>query len=187
MTLNYQQLDATALAAAIKNGEITAKSFINQCLEHINARGANLHLDNLRTRPQDFDPATRDRFLAGALIPAQWYNQAQRFRSWYRDRLREVFQKVDLILAPTTPSVAPLLGQEKMIIDGKEVLVRPNLGLYTQPLSFIGLPVLSVPICRPHALPLGVQIIAAPYQEGLILRVAAVLEAKGVISAPVVL
>lgn len=151
------------------------------------AEGANLHLDNLRTRPQDFDPATRDRFLAGALIPAQWYNQAQRFRSWYRDRLREVFQKVDLILAPTTPSVAPLLGQEKMIIDGKEVLVRPNLGLYTQPLSFIGLPVLSVPICRPHALPLGVQIIAAPYQEGLILRVAAVLEAKGVISAPVVL
>ena len=51
-------------------------------------------------------------------------------------------------------------------------------GLFTQPLSFIGLPVLSVPIQRPNSLPLGVQLIAAPYNEALILRVAAVLEAE---------
>ncbi|PLZ65714.1 AtzE family amidohydrolase, partial [Fischerella thermalis WC344] len=54
--------------------------------------GANLHLEKLRQRPQDFDPATRDRFLAGALIPSHWYMQAQRFRSWFRDRVREVFE-----------------------------------------------------------------------------------------------
>ena len=140
------------------------------------AEGANLHLDNLRTRPQDFDPATRDRFLAGALIPADWYIQAQRFRRWYQGCVGEIFKEVDIILAPTTPCVAPLLGQEKMTIAGEEVLVRPNLGLYTQPLSFIGLPVLSVPIRRTNGLPLGVQIIAAPYNEALILRVAAFLE-----------
>ena len=150
------------------------------------SEGANLHFANLRSRPQDFDPATRDRFLAGALIPATWYIQAQRFRQWYRDRVREIFQNVDIILAPTTPCVAPPLGQEKMMIAGEEVLVRPNLGLFTQPLSFIGLPVLSVPIQRPGALPLGMQIIAAPYNEALILRVAAVLEAQGIVSAPVV-
>lgn len=146
------------------------------------SEGANLHFANLRSRPQDFDPATRDRFLAGALIPATWYIQAQRFRQWYRDRLREIFQNLDIILAPTTPCVAPPLGQEKMVIAGEEVLVRPNLGLYTQPLSFIGLPVLSVPIRLPGYLPLGVQIIAAPYNEALILRVASVLEAQGIIS-----
>ena len=140
--------------------------------------GANLHLKNLRSRPGDFDPATRDRFLAGALIPASWYVQAQRFRRWYRDRLREVFQKVDIILAPTTPCVAPPLGQEKMAIAGEEILVRPNLGRFTQPLSFVGLPVLSFPIQRPGDLPLGVQIIAAPDNETLILRVAAVLESR---------
>ena len=150
------------------------------------SEGANLHFANLRSRPQDFDPATRDRFLAGTMIPANWYIQAQRFRQWYRDRVREIFQNVDIILAPTTPGVAPLLGQEKMVIAGEEVLVRPNLGLFTQPLSFIGLPVLSVPIQRPGALPLGVQIIAAPYNEALILRVAAVLEAQGIVSAPIV-
>ncbi|MEJ1931320.1 AtzE family amidohydrolase [Nostoc sp. NIES-2111] len=140
------------------------------------SEGANLHLDNLKTRPQDFDPATRDRFLAGALIPNNWYIQAQRFRRWYRDRIREVFQNVDIILAPTTPISAPLIGQQTMVLDGEEILVRPHLGLFTQPLSFIGLPVLSVPIQRTKALPLGVQLIAAPYNEVLILQVAAVLE-----------
>ncbi|MDF2387094.1 AtzE family amidohydrolase [Nostoc ellipsosporum NOK] len=143
--------------------------------------GANLHLDKLRSRPQDFDPATRDRFLAGALIPNHWYLQAQRFRKWYRDRVREIFQNVDVILAPTTPISAPLIGQQTMILDGEEILVRPHLGLFTQPLSFIGLPVLSIPIQRPNALPLGVQLIAAPYNEALILRVAAVLEQQLVI------
>lgn len=140
--------------------------------------GANLHLAQARSRPHDFDPATRDRFLAGALIPASWYIQAQRFRSWYRDRVREVFRNVDVILAPTTPCSAPLIGQQTMILDGEEILVRPHLGLFTQPLSFIGLPVLSIPIQRLGTLPLGVQLIAAPYNEALILRVAAVLEPK---------
>jgi len=146
------------------------------------AEGANLHLANLGTRPQDFDPATRDRFLAGTMIPATWYIQSQRFRQWYRDRVREIFQTVDIILAPTTPCVAPFIGQEKIVLAGVEVLVRPHLGLYTQPLSFIGLPVLSIPIQLPGCLPLGVQIIAAPYNEALILRVAAVLEAQGILT-----
>lgn len=146
------------------------------------SEGANLHFGSLRSRPQDFDPATRDRFLAGTMMPATWYIQAQRFRQWYRQQVQEIFQNVDIILAPTTPCVAPPLGLEKMLIAGEEVLVRPNLGLFTQPLSFIGLPVLSVPIQRPNALPLGVQIIAAPYNEALILRVAAVLESQGIVS-----
>ncbi|MEA5515417.1 AtzE family amidohydrolase [Nodularia sp. UHCC 0506] len=146
------------------------------------SEGANLHLEQLKSRPQDFDPATRDRFLAGALIPSSWYIQAQRFRSWYGDRFREIWQNVDIILAPTTPISAPLIGQKTMILDGEEILVRPHLGLFTQPLSFIGLPVLSVPIQLPNALPLGVQIIAAPYNEAVILRVAAVLQSQGVIT-----
>ncbi|NET37687.1 MAG: AtzE family amidohydrolase [Cyanothece sp. SIO1E1] len=147
--------------------------------------GSNLHLPELRTRVQDFDPATRDRFLAGALIPGSWYLQAQRFRRWYRDRVREIFQTVDILLAPTTPCPAPKIGQESMVINGEEILIRPHLGLYTQPLSFIGLPVLSVPVHHAGGLPTGVQLVAAPDNEALILRVAAVLEARGIISAPI--
>ncbi|MGB3238381.1 MAG: AtzE family amidohydrolase [Geitlerinemataceae cyanobacterium] len=147
------------------------------------SEGANLHLGNLRSRPQDFDPATRDRFLAGALIPSTWYLQSQRFRQWFRDKVRDIFDRVDIILAPTTPCVAPKIGQETMQIGKVEMLVRPNLGLFTQPLSFIGLPVLSVPLYRPNSLPLGVQIIAAPHNESLILRVAAQLERQGILGS----
>jgi AtzE family amidohydrolase len=149
------------------------------------SEGSNLHLKDLRQRPQDFDSATRDRFLAGALIPTTWYIQAQRFRCWYRDQVRQIFNDVDVILAPTTPCPAPLIGQEKMVLDGVEMLTRPNLGIFTQPLSFIGLPIISVPIHQSDTLPVGVQLIAAPYNEALILRVAAHLEATGVATAPV--
>ena len=139
----------------------------------------------LQQQPMYFDPATRDRFLAGALLPAAWYIQAQRFRRWYRDRVRELFQSVDILLAPAVPCVAPPLEQTELIIDGQRVPLRPNLGLYTQPLSFIGLPIVSVPVFQPHQLPVGIQVIAAPYQEAKALRVAAYLESQGTTQAPV--
>jgi len=149
------------------------------------SEGANVHLADLKRRPQDFDPLTRDRFLAGALVPAGVYVQAQRFRAWYRARVAELFGEVDVLLAPTTPCPAPRIGQERILLDGVEVMVRPNLGVYTQPLSFIGLPVLSVPVTAPGAMPLGVQLIAAPFREAHVLRVGALLEAKGVVAAAV--
>lgn len=177
-TTNPPKIGGLATVSIPESDRARAAAFIITACE-----GANLHLQNLRSRPQDFDPATRDRFLAGAVIPAAWYLQAQRFRQWYRDRLREIWQQIDIILAPATAITAPLIGIEKMVIAGKETRVRPNLGIFTQPLSFIGLPVLCVPVKRPGALPLGVQIIGAPYSEAVILRVAAVLESQGIISA----
>ncbi|MEO0375528.1 MAG: amidase family protein, partial [Cyanobacteria bacterium P01_A01_bin.17] len=149
------------------------------------SEGSQLHMDRLRTRLQDFDPATCDRFLAGALMPSHWYIQAQRFRRWYRDQVREIFDSVDLLLAPTTPCPAPLIDQTTMELDGETVLVRPHLGFYTQPLSFIGLPVLSVPVHLPGELPVGVQLIASPYREDVLFRAAAVLERLGVTASKV--
>jgi Asp-tRNA(Asn)/Glu-tRNA(Gln) amidotransferase A subunit family amidase len=134
----------------------------------------------------DFDPMTRDRFLAGAVIPATTLLRAQRFRAWYRERVRELFQSVDVVLAPTTPCVAPLIGQTDWgKIGGVEVFVRAHLGLFTQPLSFIGLPVISVPVARQGRLPLGVQLVGPPWSEARLLRVASVLEATGVVASGV--
>ncbi|MBL8707297.1 MAG: AtzE family amidohydrolase [Rhodospirillales bacterium] len=149
------------------------------------SEGANLHLERLRTRAADFDPATRDRLLAGALAPAQWYLQAQRFRRWYREQVLALFREVDIILAPATPCSAPALGQQTMVLDGVEMPVRPNLGIFTQPISFIGLPVVAVPAAIPSRMPIGVQIIAAPWQEAVALRVAHVLEQAGVARCPI--
>jgi len=145
--------------------------------------GAALHLDRLRTRAHDFDPAVRDRLIAGAMVPATLVNKAQKFRRWYRARVLELFAEIDVILAPATPCTAPLIGQQTFVLDGVELPVRANLGIYTQPISFIGLPVVAVPVpLKP--LPIGVQIIAAPWREDAALKVARALERAGVATAP---
>jgi len=149
------------------------------------AEGATLHLDRLRTRPQDFDPAVRDRLIAGAMIPAAHVERAQRFRRWYRTRVLEVFETVDVILAPATPCRAPKGGQTHFVLDGVTLPVRANIGVFTQPISFIGLPVLAAPIRLDAGLPLGVQVIAAPWREDLVFRVARHLERTGVSTAPI--
>jgi AtzE family amidohydrolase len=149
------------------------------------AEGANQHMNDLRTRPQDFDPATRDRLLAGALVPAAMILQAQRFRGWFRNRVAEIFTRYDVLIAPSTPFSAPAIGQETVMIGDQRVNARANIGLYTQPISFIGLPALTAPVFRPGAMPLGVQIIAAPWAEAVILKVAAALEAAGIAYAPI--
>jgi 1-carboxybiuret hydrolase len=146
--------------------------------------GAALHLERLRTRPDDFDADVRDRLIAGALVPAAAVVHAQKFRRWYRAEMLKLFQHVDAILAPATPCVAPLIGQKTFVLDGQEMPLRPNIGVYTQPISFIGLPVVAVPVPTAAGLPIGVQIITAPWREDLALRVARTLEAAGVARAP---
>ena len=147
-----------------------------------NIEGANLHRQRLRDRPMDFDPDTRDRFLAGLLLPGEWYAQAQRYRRHYCAQVNALFKDVDILLAPATPCSAPKLGQKMMKIGGVDLPVRANLGLYTQPISFAGLPVVAAPYTE-GALPIGVQIIAAPWREDLALRVARHLEQSGVAAA----
>jgi AtzE family amidohydrolase len=147
------------------------------------AEGASLHLDRLRRHACDFDPAVRDRLIAGAMVPAPLVVQAQKFRRWYREQVLELFKEVDAILAPATPCTAPRIGQQTFVLDEVELPVRANLGLYTQPISFIGLPVVAVPVPL-EPLPIGVQIIAAPWREDVALRIAHALEREGVAAAP---
>jgi len=146
------------------------------------SEGAALHLERLRERAEDFDPAVRDRLIAGAMVPAALVVKAQKFRRWYRARVLELFAGVDAILAPATPCTAPLIGQSTFMLDGAPVNVRANLGIYTQPISFIGLPVVAVPVPL-HPMPIGVQIIAAPWREDVALRIAHALEQAGVVTA----
>jgi aspartyl-tRNA(Asn)/glutamyl-tRNA(Gln) amidotransferase subunit A len=150
------------------------------------AEGSSLHAKRLLDRPQDFDPDTRDRFLANLTIPALWVTQAQKLRAWFRTRVNEIFRDVDILIAPATPCFAPKSGSKILTLDGVDLPLRANIGVYTQPISFIGLPVVAAPIWLPGAsLPIAVQIIAAPWREDLALRVAAYLEAVGVAQARV--
>ncbi|MDR3513361.1 MAG: AtzE family amidohydrolase [Caulobacteraceae bacterium] len=146
------------------------------------AEGANLHLADLARRPHDFDLATRDRLMAGAFMPAAVIVQAQRFRRWFKAEVARIFEDFDVLLAPTTICTAPKLGQMTIPFRGVETPVRPNLGIYTQPLSFIGLPVVAAPVRR-AGMPVGVQIVARPWAEAVALRLSHHLELAGVLAA----
>jgi AtzE family amidohydrolase len=140
--------------------------------------GSGLHLVNLRKRPADFDPMTRDRFIAAALLPGAAYLRAQALRRIYRDAMHALFADIDVLVAPTTPTAAPLIGQDTVSINGITFPSRAHLGRFTIPFSIIGLPVLSVPVSTPGPLPRGVQLVAAPFKESLLLQAAAFLETK---------
>lgn len=173
-------LDAGDEIELTQAGEARAAAFVIT-----NVEAAALHLDAVRVRADDFDPAVRDRLIAGALMPGVHYVRAQRFRHAFQERLRQVFASVDILVAPATPMAAPPIGQETWLINGEEVPLRPNIGIYTQPISFIGLPVVAVPMQQAGAMPLGVQLIAPAWREDLALRAAAFLEAAGIARAPV--
>jgi 1-carboxybiuret hydrolase len=120
------------------------------------------------------------------MLPAPWIVRAQKFRRRYRELVLALFDEVDAIIAPATPCRAPRGGQQTFTLDGAEMPVRPNIGIYTQPISFIGLPVVAAPVwTEGERLPIGVQIIAPPWREDIALRIAHDLQRQGVCVAPV--
>ena len=146
------------------------------------SEGGSLHLDDLRTQLASFEPLSVDRFIAGALQPADWYLRAQRFRRIYRDRINALFADWDVLITAATPVSAPLIGTEWLDINGTQQPCRAAMGLLTQPVSFAGCPVVTAPMwpTSTHGMPLGVQIIAAPWREDLAFAVARQLSDAGV-------
>ena len=121
--------------------------------------------------------------IIGAVNPTPANPALGKGRRWYRAEVLRLFDSVDAILAPATPFPAPRIGQQTIIMGGTEVPLRPNIGIFTQPISFIGLPVVVVPV--PSApLPIGVQIIAAPWREDIAVGIAHALEMDRVAAAP---
>ena len=150
------------------------------------SEGAGFRLPELRSRLEEFEPLTQDRLLAGALLPAAWVFQAQRVRAVAQAGMRALLADWDILIAPATPTPATPIGQEMLTMEGVTMPLRPSMGLYTQPISAIGLPVLTVPLQKmAGVLPIGVQLIGRPWGEASLFRAARVLEEAGLCSAPV--
>ncbi len=184
-----------ALRGCVERGAVTLGASEMVCLpEAARARAAAFiitaaeagafYLDALRTHMDDFEPLSRDRLIAGALLPAAWYVKAQRFRRWFQQQALALFERFDVLIAPATPCTATPIGAEHLQLNGVEMPVRPNLGLLTQPISLIGLPVAVAPLWCANGLPGGVQLIAAPWREDLCLRAAWSLEQTGLAQSP---
>ncbi|MDF0489686.1 AtzE family amidohydrolase [Sphingomonas sp. H39-1-10] len=148
--------------------------------------GGRLHRAALAEHAMAFDPQVRDRLIAGALLPKALYDEAQAFRAAFKQRIADLIAPYDVLLAPATPCVAPPIADPRILIDGALSPARADLGIHSQPISFLGLPSLAVPLLRPGRLPLGLQVIGRAGSERTLFRFAARLEAQGVVgvSAP---
>ncbi|ASM10588.1 MULTISPECIES: AtzE family amidohydrolase [Serratia] len=144
------------------------------------SEGGHRYLPQLRSQPERFEPLSRERLLAGAMLPATWYLQAQRFRHAFRRQAAPLFKHWDILIAPATPCSATPIGQETMRINGVDLPIRASMGMLTQPISFLGLPVVTVPLKSASGLPIGLQLIAPPWREDLALRAAYALECAGI-------
>ena len=148
------------------------------------SEGGNHYLPALRQQPDLFEPHSRERLLAGAMLPAAWYVQAQRFRRHFQQQVVPLFAQYDVLIAPATPCSAPLIGQETIAINGQNLPTKASMGMLTQPISFLGLPVCTVPMTTASGLPIGVQLIGAPFNEQAVLRAACALEQQGLTFSP---
>ncbi|EFE98028.1 AtzE family amidohydrolase [Serratia odorifera] len=144
------------------------------------AEGGNHYLPYLRSEPTRFEPNSRERLLAGAMLPSAWYVQAQRFRADFQQQTLPLFKQWDILIAPATPCCATPIGQETMRINDADLPIRASMGMLTQPISFLGLPVVTVPLKTAGGLPIGLQLIAPPWREDLALRAAHALEQCGI-------
>ena len=147
------------------------------------AEAGELHAARLRTQAAGYDPATRDRLIAGSLMPAAWYVRAQRYRTVFREAVAHAFRSADVLIAPATPYAATRIGQRTIVIDGEETEIRPNVGVFTQPITLAGVPVVAVPVIAPGALPVAVQLIGRPGSELTLLALAESLERSGTAGA----
>jgi AtzE family amidohydrolase len=181
------QLAAAALGAT-ESAELKSAEVARAAAYLITgAEGGALHRPRLIERYGDFGPSSRSRLVAGGLIPASWVIQAQRVRQRAYSEAMDLFGRFDLLIAAAAPAVAPRVGQETLLINGRSIPTKAGLGVLTQPISCIGLPVCTVPVWpgeggspAERALPVGVQLIGAPWREDLCLAAARTLEQTGI-------
>ena len=153
----------------------------------IAAEGANLHRANIMAHPEAYGSTTRARLFAGLLMPADDYLQAKRFQAWIHARAADMFRHCDLFITPAAPGFAPPIDDPFMDFEGARTPARSHLGIYTQPISLMGLPSLALPLANSGPLPLGVQLIAAPGGEPILLEAAELLFEQGIVAVPKVI
>lgn len=123
------------------------------------------HHHNLEQQAEGYGPKLRLSFELGQFFPAEAYIQAQRLRTGMRDQFNRIFEKVDVLVTPTTPTVAKKIDQ----FENENTLMLQSM---TSTANFLGLPALSVPAgFSADGMPVGLQLMGRPYGEGDILSV----------------
>jgi aspartyl-tRNA(Asn)/glutamyl-tRNA(Gln) amidotransferase subunit A len=130
------------------------------------------HAPWMRSRPQDYQPDVRERLRLGAFVNGAHYVRAQQIRALVTREVDEALARRDVLLAPATPLVAPVLGEREAALGDGPSDVRAALLRCTRPFNFSGHPACAAPCgFTPGGLPIGLQIVGRPFDEATVLRV----------------
>lgn len=113
----------------------------------------------------------------GRLIAGHEYVNGQRLRTLFRREMDQVWQRVDILVTPTTPIVAPPVDAPTVTIKGREETVRMATTRLVRGMNYLGEPALSMPCGKAQSgLPVGLQLISAPFNDEKLLKIARSLE-----------
>lgn len=127
--------------------------------------GENLKDTFLQTRSKGFGPEVQRRIMLGNFVLSSgyydaYYVKAQKVRSLIQEEYNKIFEEVDLILTPVAPRTAYEFGA---LSDPLEMYLSD---IYTISVNLAGLPALSLPVdIADNGMPVGLQLIAAAYDE----------------------
>ncbi len=156
------------LGARVEEIELAgAEATIDGMSEIILTDAAAFHKERMHERPDDFGPDVMTRLRRGAAISGVQYALARQAQRRWQRYVEQVFERYDILLAPTCGIGAPLI-EESDGVETTRLLTR-----FTYPLNLAAIPVISVPCgFTTGGLPLSLQIAARHWQEALVLRTA---------------
>ena len=125
-----------------------------------------------KTREYGFGPEVKRRIMLGTYALSSgyydaYYRKAQQVRTIIKREFDEIFEKVDALISPTSPTPAFRLGERT-----NDPLQMYLSDVYTIPASIAGIPAISVPAGQIDGLPIGLQIMGKPLGEATLLRIA---------------
>ena len=113
----------------------------------------------------------------GKMMPAHEYVNAQRVRRLLRRDFDAVWEAVDVLVTPTTPVAAPRSDETAVRIGAETENARMASTRLVRSINYLGEPALSMPCGQTSAgLPIGLQLISAPFTEPKLLQIAKTLE-----------
>lgn len=131
------------------------------------------HRKLLNTKSELYTENVRTLLEAGSLLPAVDYIHAQRIRELFKQQLKEVYSKIDVLITPTEPKTADIAGRNFVTWPDNHIEPLENTYVrFTALANITGLPALSLPCgLSSDNLPIGVQIIGRPLDEATVLQV----------------
>jgi aspartyl-tRNA(Asn)/glutamyl-tRNA(Gln) amidotransferase subunit A len=135
------------------------------------------HSTHMRTKSSLYGDDLRSGFALGQFILAEHYVRAKRMMSLYRQQMTALFEDVDLLVTPTSPMIAPPRGTTTVTIAGREEALGDAYARFTYFFNLTGHPAMSLPSgWHSTGLPMGVQLVARHFEEGMLLRAGDAIE-----------